>query len=85
MKLKIKNMTTSDLLNLYTDMNGLKDHKLEPDLLLNKETGYFELSIKIDAISINQEGLLYVEKKYVGAAAYLAIVDMRKFIIETEV
>lgn len=85
MILTIKNMTTSDLLNLDSDIRTMRERdKLSPDVHLNKETGLFELSIDVDDFSISTDQL-YIRKNYVEGVGIIPIIRKRNFIIETEV
>ena len=86
MKLTIKNLTTSDLLNLEVDLETMREQdKLSPEVHLNNETGYFELSIHVDYIGLLDGGMLAIKKYYVGAEANIPIIMKRNIIIETEV
>ena len=83
MIVKIKNLETSDLLDL--DIYSMREDKLNPDIHLNKTTGRFELTIEVDTMCIRKDSTLCIHRNYWGASLDRSIITKSHFEIETEV
>jgi hypothetical protein len=84
MKLIIKNLTERDNFNFYTSIDEMeKIHKLDP-FVESTVSGNYNLTITVDSMSVGQDGMLYIKKKYIGAEAILPIIKRPYIIIEME-